>query len=66
MIFLIDCGITRPVKIYTTPHNYIDDVSLVSYVEGTNASIQYEISTCGEGKVKIELFDKEENCVCFL
>ena len=57
------CGITRPVKIYTTPQNYIEDISLVSSVEGTTASIQYEVVTYGEGEVKIELFDKESNCV---
>lgn len=57
------CGITRPVKIYTTPHNYIEDVSLVSSFEGTTGRIQYEILTCGIGEIMVELYDKEGNCV---
>lgn len=27
------CGITRPVKLYTTPENYIKDISLTSHVQ---------------------------------
>ena len=57
------CGITRPVRLYTTPQNYIEDISLISAVEGTTATIDYEVATHGEGEVKIELFDKEGNCV---
>lgn len=57
------CGITRPVKVYTTPQYYIEDISLVSCVEGSTARIQYEVVTSKEGKVKLELFDKEGNRV---
>lgn len=53
------CGITRPVKLYTTPKNYIEDISLTSIVDGTSAIIQYNISTYGKGEMKIELFDQK-------
>lgn len=57
------CGINRPVRIYTTPKNYIEDISLVSEVEGTRGTIQYQIDTVGEGKCKVEVFDKTGNKV---
>lgn len=34
------CGITRPVKLYTTPRNYIRDISLTSHVEEESGSVQ--------------------------
>lgn len=59
------CGITRPVKIYTTPENYIKDISLTSSVEENRAEIHCEIQlfqacrtdTCQEKgeKVTIEI-----------
>ena len=47
------CGITRPVKIYTTPQQYIADVALVSRVEGTTAHVSYQIDTAGDGEPEI-------------
>ena len=47
------CGITRPVKIYTTPEAYIADVALTSEVDGTTAQVAYEIETVGEGEPQI-------------
>lgn len=57
------CGITRPVKIYTTPKDYIADVSLVSDVEGTAGTISYQVETVGTGTVKVQVFDREGNQV---
>ena len=62
------CGITRPVRIYTTPKTYIADVTLVSSVDdpcldAPAAEISYRIDTAGPEKdtvpVKVELFDME-------
>ena len=47
------CGITRPVKIYTTPEAYVADVALTSEVDGTTAQVAYEIETVGEGEPQI-------------
>lgn len=57
------CGITRPVKIYTTPQSYIADVALVSDVEGTTAHVSYEIETVGDGEPEIELRTREGKVV---
>ena len=48
------CGITRPVKLYTTPkENYIKDVALISEVEGKKARIAYTVEKEGTAEVKI-------------
>lgn len=43
------CGIIRPVRIYTTPRNYIEDVELNHLVTGTQAELYYKIKTGGNG-----------------
>lgn len=53
------CGITRPIKIYTTPADYIEDISLVPEVNGTTGKIQYEIKTIGNGEVQISAYTKD-------
>lgn len=63
------CGITRPVRIYTTPKAYIRDIALVPQVDGKHADITYRIETEGEdesscyGECKVEMFDEEGNKV---
>lgn len=57
------CGITRPVKIYTTPENYIADVALVSAVDGTTAHVAYEIETVGSGEPEIEIRTRDGKVV---
>lgn len=56
------CGITRPVKLYTTPKNYIRDISLTSHVQeksdshtACSAQIDYEIETAGSGDLTIQI-----------
>ena len=65
-------GITRPVRIYTTPKTYIEDVTLVPEVkdplaETVEASVRYHIAAAGEKKdvvpALIEVFDEEGNLV---
>ena len=53
------CGITRQVKLYTTPGEYIRDVTLNASVDGDKASISYEVETVGQGTVHIEVWDRE-------
>ena len=52
------CGITRPVRIYTTPKDYIKDISLTPDVKGSRAFVHYEVETEGSGSCKVELFDQ--------
>ncbi len=57
------CGITRPVKIYTTPKVYIDDITLVPEVNGTEAKLTYSVDVVGEGDCLVQVFDREGNQV---
>lgn len=57
------CGIQRPVKIYTTPRDFIEDISLVTSVEGTAGVIDYEIKTHGTGEVRISIFDEDNQLI---
>ena len=56
------CGITRPVKLYTTPQTYLSDISLVSEVNGKAADISYEAVVSGKNGEKasclVEVFDR--------
>lgn len=55
------CGIARPVRIYTTPVRYIQDVTVVpSFREGVG-ELAYEIDTSAPGDVIVECFDEEGN-----
>ncbi len=47
-------GITRPVRLYTTPAAYISDVTLVPEIDG---ALRYEITTVGEGSVHLDVLD---------
>ncbi|MBQ2696622.1 MAG: beta-glucuronidase [Clostridia bacterium] len=47
------CGITRPVKIYTTPKNYIKDITLIPSVGENSATVSYIVDTVGNGNVHL-------------
>lgn len=55
------CGITRPVRIYTTPKCYIKDISVSNRLAGENAVLNYSVVVCGdEGKnTVLEIADAE-------
>ncbi|SEA11619.1 beta-glucuronidase [Lachnospiraceae bacterium NK3A20] len=62
------CGITRPVRIYTTPRTWIDDVTVTADFDGEvkdGADVTLHVDTVVKGaaadggKVKVEIFDKE-------
>lgn len=57
------CGITRPVKLYTTPKDYIADITVVPAVNGKDAKLTYSVETVGTGDCKVEVFDKKGNKV---
>lgn len=57
-------GITRPVYIYTTPAERIDDVELVAAVEGEtsdapSAMVSYKVVATGDAACKVEMFDEQ-------
>jgi beta-glucuronidase len=65
------CGITRPVKIYTTPKTYINDITVTSDIdfgkETPSAVLNYDVDIEGVDKdstaCKVEVFDAEGNKV---
>ncbi len=57
------CGITRPVKLYTTPLNYIADISLVSDVVEGDAHISYTVDTVGQGQCHLTVRDRQGRVV---
>ena len=44
-------GIVRPVKLYSTPKAFIEDLTVVPSVHGNDAELSYEVRTCGSGEV---------------
>ena len=57
-------GITRPVYIYTTPQTHIEDITVVSAVNGSTATLTYEVEAAGEDAAcTVELLDAAGNKV---
>ncbi|WP_028551552.1 beta-glucuronidase [Paenibacillus sp. UNC451MF] len=56
-------GIHRPVKIYTTPHTYVKDVTIVSEVNGTSGSVHYKVEVNGAAKTKVTILDEQDTIV---
>ncbi|RLP09515.1 beta-glucuronidase [Propionibacterium australiense] len=65
------CGITRTVRLCTTPRAYIADIALTSDVEGIDAAagtaakatVNYQVSTVGDGECTVELLDADGTLV---
>lgn len=57
------CGIARPVRIYTTPVQYIRDITVVPSVSGNTGELSYEVDTSTKGSILAECFDEEGNLV---
>ncbi len=53
-------GLHRPVKIYTTPQTYVEDVSVVTYIDGT---VHYKIDVYGIADVNVSVIDEAGNVV---
>ncbi len=56
-------GITRPVKIYTTPNEYIRDITVTSDVnfEQGSAELHYILDTEGEKEASVTVYDESGN-----
>lgn len=57
------CGITRPVVLYTTPEQHIEDIILTNQVDGTDAAVHYEVVTTGTEPVLVQCYDEDGNLV---
>lgn len=56
-------GIHRPVKIYTTPKQYIKDISVVTDFEGTTGTVDYTVESNAETTVRVVLRDETDTIV---
>ena len=48
-------GLARSVELYSTPRNRIEDITVVTEIEGTDGLVKYQVEAAGE--VNVELFD---------
>lgn len=55
-------GIMRPVQIYTTPHDYIEDISIQTDISG---EVSYQIRCSGEGKMLVFVQDADGRIVAW-
>lgn len=53
-------GLHRPVKIYTTPKQFIQDVAIVP---DTNGEIAYRVTSSGSTDIRVQIVDEEGNTV---
>ena len=49
-------GIIRPVRLYTTPENHIEDISIVTGMDGV---VSYCVETAGQGSVAAAVLDED-------
>ncbi len=61
-------GIHRPVKLYTTPHDFIEDVTLVPLCEDGRWYVDYQVKTAGTQSglpIHIDILDEEGQIAAF-
>lgn len=59
-------GLNRPVRIYTTPKAYIEDVTIVPDIDGTDGIVNYEVLVGGEATdadVHVDIVDEKGQIV---
>jgi beta-glucuronidase len=53
-------GIHRPVKLYTTPKTYIEDITVITDICGSDGIVDYNVEVMGEPRtVSVKLFDMD-------
>ncbi|MDD9267738.1 beta-glucuronidase [Paenibacillus sp. GCM10023248] len=56
-------GIHRPVKIYTTPHTYLKDVTIVTGLNAQAGIVHYSAEIVGEAELKAMILDQDGQAV---
>ncbi|MEM5016805.1 beta-glucuronidase [Metabacillus indicus] len=57
-------GIHRPVRLYSTPKNFIEDITVQTDIEGKHGVIDYSVSVQGNTpSIKVSVFDEQGNLV---
>lgn len=56
-------GIQRHVWLMEVEKNRIDDISIVSEIEGSLAKVSYKLATIGEGEASLKVYDEDKNLI---
>ena len=56
-------GIHRPVKIYTTPKEYVQDITIVPNFKDQTGYIKYDVKHFGDAEIKVSIIDEQNNIV---
>lgn len=57
-------GITRHVRLYTTPKTYIPDITMTNdEVSENEAVLGYKLDVCGKADAKVYVYDEDGKCV---
>ncbi|SCS36296.1 beta-glucuronidase [Staphylococcus caeli] len=57
-------GLHRPVKIYTTPQTFIEDIEIVPELEADIALVKYKVTTSAQVEaVQVRLVDEDDNYI---
>ena len=55
------CGINRPVKLYTTPREYIKDVAVTTEIAENQATVRVYAELSGDGEAQVSILDAAGN-----
>lgn len=59
-------GINRPIRIYTTPKEYIEDITIVPSIDGNDGVVQYSVKVFGSSdSVTVTILDENDCAVGF-
>ncbi len=56
-------GLQRPVKIYSTPQIFVQDVTIVTDYSGENGIVRYSVDISAEADILVTVLDEEGNAV---
>ncbi|WP_179031407.1 beta-glucuronidase [Paenibacillus kribbensis] len=56
-------GIQRPVKIYTTPQTFIQDVTIATDMDGNSGVVNYTVDISGSVDVRVTVLDEDGQAV---
>ena len=56
-------GLNRPVKLEATALEYINDIDIITDIDGKNGIIDYKVDTTGENDVYITIYDENQSIV---
>ncbi len=52
-------GLHRPIRLYATPKEFVEDITVNTDYKGAEGIVRYEIKTSGSSAVKVSLIDEE-------